>query len=106
MTRMFDNNGKGRYKLVIPSDDEIPVRFESRFENGNLKKAVKVSETEYNLILNFDYNTDGHTQWYYFKIFSKLAAGNSDLSSLGTKVKFNILNLMKPDSLYNYGMKP
>lgn len=72
---MFDNNGKGRYKLVIPNNDEIPVRFESRFENGNLKKAVKVSDTEYNLILNFDYNTDGHTQWYYFKIFSKLKAG-------------------------------
>ena len=72
---MFDNNGKGRYKLFIPNNDEIPVRFESRFENGNLKKAVKVSDTEYNLILNFDYNTDGHTQWYYFKIFSKLKAG-------------------------------
>jgi hypothetical protein len=76
----------------------LPVRFESRFENGNLKKAIQVSPTEYNLILNYDYNTSGHTQWFYFKVLSKLAAG--------TKVRLNILNLMKPDSLYNYGMKP
>ncbi|CAI2365726.1 unnamed protein product [Moneuplotes crassus] len=96
--RKFDNNGKGLYKLTTPPEDEIPVRFESRFENGNLKKAIKVSDTEYNLILNFDYNTNGHTQWYYFKIMTKL--------SEGTSIKLNILNLMKPDSLYNYGMKP
>jgi len=57
-----------------------------------------VSETEYNLILNFDFNTKGHTQWYYFKIISKLPAG--------TTLRFQILNLMKTDSLYNYGMKP
>ena len=57
-----------------------------------------VSETEYNLILSFDFNTKGHTQWYYFKIISKLPAG--------TIIKFQILNLMKSDSLYNYGMKP
>ena len=57
-----------------------------------------MSPTEYNLILNYDYNTSGHTQWFYFKVLSKLAAG--------TKVRLNILNLMKPDSLYNYGMKP
>ena len=30
----------------------------------------------------------------------------SERDFVGTKVKFNILNLMKPDSLYNYGMKP
>ena len=61
-------------------------------------KAIKVSDSEYNLILNYDYNTNGHTQWYYFKMMTKLKKG--------TSVKLNILNLMKPDSLYNYGMKP
>ena len=104
--RDFHSKSNRRYLLNLPKDDEIPVKFESRFENGNLKKAVKISDTEYNLILNFDYNTDGHTQWYYFKIFSKLKAGKFYFSFVGTKIKFNILNLMKPDSLYNYGMKP
>lgn len=35
--RRFDNNGKGLYKLVLPPEEEMPIRFESRFENGNLK---------------------------------------------------------------------
>jgi len=82
----------------LPEDELLKVRFESRFESGNLKKAIKVSDNEYNLLLNYDYNTNGHTQWYYFNVMSKLPAG--------TRIKFNILNLMKPDSLYNYGMKP
>ena len=74
------------------------VRFESRFENGNLKKACKISDTEYNLVLNYDYNTTGHTQWFYFKMMTQLKAG--------TKIKLNIVNLMKPYSLYKEGMKP
>jgi hypothetical protein len=86
------------YKLTLPTEEGMPVRFESRFENGNLKKAIKVSDTEYNLVLSFDYNTNGHTQWYYLKMMASLPAG--------TRIKLNILNLMKPDSLYNYGMKP
>ena len=36
--------------------------FESRFESGNLSMAIKVSDTEYNLILQNDINTKGHTQ--------------------------------------------
>lgn len=57
-----------------------------------------VTATEYNLLLSFDHNTSGHTQWFYFKIRASLP--------VGTKIRFHILNLMKPDSLYNYGMKP
>ena len=95
--KRYDNTHH-RFLLRIPNDDEMKVRFESRFESGNLKKAIKVSDFEYNLWLNYDFNTKGHTQWFYFKIFTKLPAG--------TKIQFKILNLMKPDSLYNYGMKP
>lgn len=58
--------------------------------------AIKVSDTEYDLILQNDINTNGHTQWYFFRV------GNTTAK---TKIKFNLLNLAKPDSLYNYGMK-
>lgn len=58
--------------------------------------AIKVSDVEYDLVLQNDINTNGHTQWYFFRV------GNT---KAGQKVKFNILNLAKPDSLYNYGMK-
>jgi len=40
----------------------------ARFEGGNLQKAVKVYEAEYDLILRPDINTRGHAQWFYFSI--------------------------------------
>ena len=82
------------YKLKGPDDKTL--QFESRFESGNLLAAIKLSDNEYDLILQNDINTNGHTQWYFFRV------GNT---RKGMKVKFNILNLAKPDSLYNYGMK-
>jgi len=56
-----------------------------------------VYEFEYDLILKPDYNTRGYTQWYYFRI------GNT---RAGKTYRFNIINMMKPDSLYNHGMRP
>ena len=66
--------------------------FESRFETGNLLAAMKVSDNEYDLVLQNDINTNGHTQWFFFRV------GNTRRN---LSVKFNILNLAKPDSLYN-----
>jgi len=72
------------------------LSFESRFESGNLLAAVKVSDLEYDLILQNDINTNGHTQWFFYRVNG---------AKKGMKVKFNIVNLAKPDSLYNYGMR-
>jgi hypothetical protein len=44
------------------------LRFESRFESGNLRKATLVDETEYDLMLQPDVGMSGHTQWFYFGI--------------------------------------
>jgi cytosolic carboxypeptidase protein 2/3 len=72
--------------------------FESRFESGNLRRAVRVQETNsYNLILKYDHDTTTYTQWFYFKI--------SNVRS-NTKYRFNIINLVKTDSSYNAGQKP
>jgi len=35
--------------------------FESRFESGNLRRAVQVAENEYDLILKYDYGTTVYT---------------------------------------------
>ena len=72
--------------------------FDSRFESGNLRKASKVNNVEYNLWLENDLNTKGHTQWYYFKVVYR--------QDKPAKIQFNILNLGKPYSLYKLGMKP
>ena len=54
-------------------------------------------EYEYNLILSTDFNTNGHTQWYFFSVAN---------TRKNVEYRFNIINLLKPDSLYNVGMKP
>jgi predicted adenine nucleotide alpha hydrolase (AANH) superfamily ATPase len=72
--------------------------FDSRFESGNLRKAAKVNNIEYNLWLENDFNTKGHTQWYYFKVSYK--------AEKPAKISFNMLNLAKTWSLYKQGMKP
>lgn len=80
------------------SDDDTTLIFESRFESGNLRRAVKIGENEYNLILKQDYNASCiYTQWYYFRVTN---------TRKNTIYKFNFVNLIKPESSYNQGMKP
>lgn len=45
-----------------PSDPTLV--FESRFEGGNLRRALRVRPFEYDLVLQPDVNTRGHTQWW------------------------------------------
>jgi len=56
--------------LNIPDIQNVLI-FDSRFKNGNLRKVAKLSNVEYNLWLENDLNTKGHTQWYYFKVVYK-----------------------------------
>ena len=74
------------------NDQDNTLIFESRFESGNLRRAVKIGENEYNLILKYDHNTTAYTQWYYFRIQNMRKH---------TKYKFNIVNLVKPESSYS-----
>ena len=87
MTPYYIPNFKNDHTLV----------FESRFETANLRRAIQVYEFEYDLILKPDYNTRGYTQWFYFRVSNTLP---------GRSYRFNIINLLKPDSLYNHGMRP
>jgi hypothetical protein len=82
---------------TIPLFDE-GITFDSRFENGNLKKVFRVSLYEYELYLSEDFNTTGHYHWFYFKTISKLA--------VGSVVEFRIVNMLKPSSLYSVGFRP
>ena len=79
------------------SDDDHTLIFESRFESGNLRRAVKIGDYEYNLILKYDHMTTAFTQWFFFRI--------QNVKKFAT-YKFNIVNLVKPESSYNQGMKP
>lgn len=56
----------------------------------------KVSECEYNLLLQNDINTTGYSQWFFFKVSN---------THKNKRVKFNILNMYKENSLFKQGMR-
>jgi len=48
--------------FYIPkSNDDDTLIFESRFESGNLRRAIHIHEYEYDLILKPDGSSKGHT---------------------------------------------
>ncbi|XP_058502307.1 cytosolic carboxypeptidase 2 [Solea solea] len=90
---------RGPVKRATPdvSQTDFTLEFESRFESGNLQKAVQVGDHEYELTLSTDMYTRKHTQWFYFRVRNMKA---------GVTYRFTIVNLMKSSSLYSLGMKP
>ncbi|XP_078356615.1 uncharacterized protein LOC144641487, partial [Oculina patagonica] len=87
------NKGQGTHSHVVPPGCPPSLTFESRFECGNLKQAKRVGSYEYDLLLSCDLYTKRHMQWYYFRVQNMVP---------GVVYKFNIINLLKKDSLYNY----
>ncbi|CAG5958290.1 unnamed protein product [Menidia menidia] len=79
------------------SHTDRTLEFESRFESGNLQKAVQVGVYDYQLTLRTDMYTLKHTQWFYFRVRNMKP---------GVTYRFTIINLMKSSSLYSYGMRP
>ena len=61
LNRYYENL-KPYYKLPTSAAiDDKTLIFESRFESANLRKAVKISDFEYDLYLKNDYGTNGYT---------------------------------------------
>ena len=96
----FNQINNYQYKYLFQDHTpQLPdtLRFESRFESGNLWKAVRITEAYYELYIRPDYYTNKHCQWFYFQVQNMKA---------DTIYRFSLCNFSKPDSLYNYGMKP
>jgi hypothetical protein len=90
---------KALQKPLVPyydlqSEHDTTLVFESRMESGNLRRAIQVYPHEYDLILRPDINTRGHTQWFYFSVSN---------TRRNIPYKFNVINLVKGDSLYLVG---
>ncbi|KAL4714463.1 hypothetical protein ACJJTC_017758 [Scirpophaga incertulas] len=99
----FSRSTVGGSKLFLsacatanPSDDD-ELRFESRFESGNLAKAIRITSAYYELHLRTDLYTNRHMQWFYFKVTN---------TRKQMMYRFSIVNLSKAESLYNEGMRP
>nr|XP_002124627.1 cytosolic carboxypeptidase 1-like isoform X1 [Ciona intestinalis] len=87
------NNRIGTNQRLCSSN----LKFDSKFESGNLRAAVQVREFEYDLVLNSDCNSLHHYQWFYFEV------SNMKMSQT---YRFNIVNCEKKGSLINEGMQP
>lgn len=90
---------------------EHSLTFSSEFESGNLLSAVQRGDAVYDLFLRADLHTGGHTQWFYFSVSNTHPVPLVRLAEQGVqvppvRVRFNIVNLTKPDSLFNLGMRP
>ncbi|CAF3828529.1 unnamed protein product [Rotaria magnacalcarata] len=83
--------------VLLRNSEDTTVLFESRFESGNLMKAIQVGEFDYELYLRYDLYTKRNTQWFYFRLQNIRA---------DKRYRFTIVNFFKPSSLYSYGMKP
>ncbi|XP_030564483.1 cytosolic carboxypeptidase Nna1 isoform X2 [Drosophila novamexicana] len=79
------------------TDESDSLEFESRFESGNLAKAVQITPTYYELYLRPDLYTSRSKQWFYFRVRR---------TRRNMLYRFSIVNLVKSDSLYNDGMRP
>jgi hypothetical protein len=117
------------YDDLIPfyhpkTKDDQTLVFESRFESGNLHRAIQLQEREYDLLVTPDSNTSTpHTQWFYFSVRntrksvlprspSPSLSPNSYVRALAEPplladaTRFNLVNFQKSSSLYNKGMRP
>ncbi|XP_030049532.1 cytosolic carboxypeptidase 1 isoform X2 [Microcaecilia unicolor] len=82
--------------FLIPEDSEV-LKFNSKFESGNLRKVIQIRKNEYDLILNSDVNSSHYHQWFYFEVSGMRT---------GMYYRFNIINCEKSNSQFNYGMQP
>lgn len=95
--RKPSNSSMSEGERSSPEETARPLKFESRFESGNLRKAIQVRDCEYDLVLNPDINCKHHHQWFYFEV-----------SNMDPEIpyKFNIVNCEKINSQFNFGMQP
>ena len=76
------------------NEKEAKIIFDSKFESGNLRMAIKLNseiENEYDLIIRKDYNYEKNYSWFFFSI-------ESDRE---TDIKFNILNFIKKKIMFD-----
>uniref|UniRef100_A0A8B9WJD6 Cytosolic carboxypeptidase 1 n=1 Tax=Bos mutus grunniens TaxID=30521 RepID=A0A8B9WJD6_BOSMU len=81
---------------TIPEEADV-LKFNSKFESGNLRKVIQIRKNEYDLILNSDINSNHYHQWFYFEVSGMRPS---------IAYRFNIINCEKSNSQFNYGMQP
>ncbi|XP_018645398.1 Mername-AA213 putative peptidase (M14 family) [Schistosoma mansoni] len=90
------SNGTIEQSTNLLNDSKF-LKFESRFESGNLSKAICTGPYEYELYLRPDLYTKKYTQWFYFRVQN---------TENNNSYRFTIVNFYKSTSLFSQGMRP
>ena len=88
----IDQNEKNS-KITI--SDKL-LKFDSKFESGNLSQVYHLGGSNYHLILEYDKNKSGSCQWFYFKIMNIKA---------DYKYHFYLSGFHKSSGIFNSGSK-
>ena len=99
----FDKNAYKNFKYKNYNKDN-ELLFSSKFESGNLRYAIKLSNNEYDLILRPETNSMRTYHWFFFRVKINNFT-SSDKLNKNKIVKFNIINLYKKTSLFNENVK-
>ncbi|XP_037085541.1 LOW QUALITY PROTEIN: cytosolic carboxypeptidase 4-like [Pollicipes pollicipes] len=82
--RLLDNLDEKRVATtLIETNENSSLRFESRFESGNLRRGIRTAAREYDLVICPDVGSSRHQQWFYFEVSNMLA---------GEPYTFNLIN--------------
>jgi hypothetical protein len=98
------------FPATLPSSDTMfsspALSFESRFESGNLLRAVRLADREYDVVLRTDPSAMGRvfSQWYFFRVH--VPSCSSATGEVMSNVRLNILPWLKKTSLYQEGLQP
>lgn len=74
------------------------LAFDCDFECGNIDQVRQRSENTFDIWIRNDTNGSNNLQWFYFRMLAPE-------SFLG-KIKVNVVNFTKGNSLFYFGMKP
>ena len=99
----FDKNAYKNFKYKNYNKDN-ELLFSSKFESGNLRYAIKLSNNEYDLILRPETNSMRTYHWFFFRVEINIFT-SSDKLNKNKIVKFNIINLYKKTILFNENVK-
>lgn len=80
-----------------PFLDNIHQEYNLWCENDT--SVIIVTPAPLTIVHILSIQTKGNIQWYFFSV-------KNNSAQEGLTVRFNFVNMMKKDSLYNYGMKP
>ena len=93
--------GRGKEAFATPA-----LSFDSRFESGNLARALRRGESEYALFMRDDVCSmpEGHVgevphcaQWFYFRVLNARAR---------TPYTLRVVNFVKHESVFTEGLRP